>query len=154
MKRFFSFNTIIAGRVFNETIINKNKQILINNPGGGVLYAAAGFCIWEKGAGLIANISENNSIEWTQEFEDYNLDTSGIKRIPCDFEQRRFYSITDSNKVFTDNPQKHFFKIKHRLILINFKFHYSLIYLFKIRGRKIKIHGKSNQAITYIFGYR
>ena len=115
MKRFFSFNTIIAGRVLNETIINKNKQVFINKPGGGVLYAATGFCIWGKGAGLIANISENNSIEWTREFEDYNFDTSGIKRIHCDFEQRRFYSITNSNKVFTDNPQKHFFKIKHPL---------------------------------------
>jgi hypothetical protein len=99
----------------NETIINKNKQILINKPGGGVLYAAAGFSIWEKGAGLIANISENNSIEWAREYENYHFDTSGIKNIPCDFEQRRFYSITNSNKVFTDNPQKHFFEIKHPL---------------------------------------
>ena len=115
MKHFFSFNTIIAGRVLNETIINKNKQILINKPGGGVLYAAAGFSIWEKGAGLIANISENNSIEWAREYENYHFDTSGIKNIPCNFEQRRFYSITNSNKVFTDNPQKHFFEIKHPL---------------------------------------
>ena len=115
MKHFFSFNTIIAGRVLNETIINKNKQVLINKPGGGVLYAAAGYGIWEKGAGLIANISENNSIEWTREFENYHFDTSGIKKIPCDFEQRRFYSITNSNTVFTDNPQKHFFEIKHPL---------------------------------------
>jgi hypothetical protein len=115
MKHFFSFNAIIAGRVLNETIINKNKQILINKPGGGVLYAAAGFSIWEKGAGLIANISENNSIEWAREYENYHFDTSGIKNIPCDFEQRRFYSITNSNKVFTDNPQKHFFEIKHPL---------------------------------------
>ena len=84
MKRFFSFNTIIAGRVLNETIINKNKQVLINKPGGGVLYAAAGFYIWKKGAGLIANICENNSIEWIREFEDYYFDTSGIKNIPCE----------------------------------------------------------------------
>jgi len=112
MKRFFSFNTIIAGRVLNETIINKNKQVLINKPGGGVLYAAAGYFIWEKGAGLIANISENNSIEWTQEFENHHFDTSGIKKISRNFEQRRFYSNTNSDIVFTDNPQKHFFEIK------------------------------------------
>ena len=115
MKRFFSFNTIIAGRVLNETIINKHKQVLINKPGGGVLYAAAGYCIWEKGAGLIAKISGNGSIEWTLEFENYHFDTSGIKKIPYDFEQRRFYSTTNSDKVFTDNPQKHFFEIKHSL---------------------------------------
>jgi sugar/nucleoside kinase (ribokinase family) len=115
MKRFFSFNTIIAGRVLNETIINKNKQVFINKPGGGVLYAAAGFSLWKKGAGLIAKISENNSIEWTREFENYHFDTSGIKKISRDFEQRRFYSITNSNTVFIDNPQKHFFEIKHPL---------------------------------------
>lgn len=115
MKHFFSFDTIIAGRVLNETIINKNKQVFINKPGGGVLYAAAGFYLWKKGAGLIAKISENNSIEWTREFENYHFDTSGIKNISCDFEQRRFYSITNSNSIFTNNPQKHFFEIKHPL---------------------------------------
>jgi len=115
MKHFFSFNTIIAGRVFFETIINTNKQVFINKPGGGILYAAAGFYLWKKGAGLIAKISENNSIEWTREFKNNHFDTSGINNISRDFEQRRFYSIKNPNTVFTDNPQKHFFEIKHPL---------------------------------------
>ena len=115
MNRFFSFNTIIAGRIFNETIINKNKQVFINKPGGGVLYAAAGFHLWEKGAGLIAKISKHNSIEWTQEFENCHFNTSGITNISRDFEQRRFYSIKSSNTVYIKNPQKHFFEIKHPL---------------------------------------
>ena len=115
MNRLFSFNTIIAGRVFNETIINKNKQVFINKPGGGVLYAAAGFHLWKKGAGLIAKISKHKSIEWTREFESCHFDTSGITNISCDFEQRRFYSINNSNAVYVNNPQKHFFEIKHPL---------------------------------------
>ena len=115
MKHFSSFNTIITGRVLNETIINKNKQVFINKPGGGVLYTAAGFSLWKKGAGLIAKISESSSIEWTREFENYHFDTSGIKKVPYNFEQRRFYSLTISNAVSIDNPQKHFFEIKHPL---------------------------------------
>jgi len=115
MNRFFSFNTIIAGRVFNETIINKNKQVYINKPGGGVLYAAAGFHLWKKGAGLIAKISKHNSIEWTQEFESCHFNTCGITNISRNFEQRRFYSIKNSNTVYVNNPQKHFFEIKHPL---------------------------------------
>jgi len=115
MNQLSSFNTVIAGRVFNETIINKNKQVFINQPGGGVLYAAAGFHVWESGAGLIAKVSRHNSIEWTREFEKYHFNTSGIINTSCDFEQRRFYTINNANTVFVNNPQKHFFEINHPL---------------------------------------
>ena len=54
MVNYFSINTIIAGRVLNETIINKNKQAFIGKPGGGILYASAGFYLWKNRAGLIA----------------------------------------------------------------------------------------------------
>lgn len=115
MTNFFPFNTIIAGRVLNETIINKDKQVFINKPGGGILYASAGFYLWKKRAGLVAKLSEDSSFEWTREFEKYQFDISGISKITGNFEQRRFYSITDTNKVLKDSPQKHFFKINQPL---------------------------------------
>lgn len=104
-------HTIIAGCIFNETIINQEKKIFINKPGGEVLYTAAGFNLWQKGAGLVAKISENYSIDWISEISDYQINTLGIKKISGIFEQQRFYAIKSSNIIATDNPQKHFFEI-------------------------------------------
>ena len=115
MVNYFSINTIIAGRVLNETIINKNKQAFIDKPGGGILYASAGFYLWKNRAGLIAKLSRNSSSEWTHAFEKFQFNITGIKKSATDFDQRRFYYITDSNKVIMDNPQKYFFKINQPL---------------------------------------
>jgi len=111
MNHNLAVNTVIAGCVFNETIINQENQIFLNIPGGEILYTAAGFNLWRKGAGLVAKISENYSIEWIEEIGNYQFNTIGIKKISENFEQQRFYAIKNSNKIATDNPKKHFFEI-------------------------------------------
>ncbi|MCJ7648727.1 MAG: hypothetical protein MUP85_08955 [Candidatus Lokiarchaeota archaeon] len=111
MNHNLAVRTISAGCVFNETIINQDNQLFINKPGGEVLYTAAGYNLWQKGAGLIAKISENYSLEWINEISDYQINMLGVKKISEKFEQQRFYAIKSSNKIITDNPQKHFFEI-------------------------------------------
>jgi hypothetical protein len=115
MADIFSFNTIIAGRILIETIINKKKQVSINKPGGSVLYAAAGFSLWKKKAGLIAKLSEKSSTDWVPEFEKFHFDVSGIKKTKESFEQRKFYSISQDDKILADNPQKIFSEINRPL---------------------------------------
>jgi len=109
MVHHLAFNTIIAGNVFFETIINKNNQIFLDQPGGSALYAASGFHLWKKPAGIIAKISEDKPIDWTNKFETAGFEISGIRKVPSAFEQRKFYVVTDDQHIETDNPQKHFF---------------------------------------------
>ena len=111
MVSFISFNTIIAGRFFSESIINLKNQINLNVPGGNALYAAAGFALWNRRTGIITKVCENQSMEWVGDYQNFNIDTTGIIKYPGDFEDRAFYKIIDQQTVQMDNPQKHFAEI-------------------------------------------
>ena len=111
MNHNLAVNTVIAGCIFYETIINQEKKIFTNKPGGDILYTVAGFNLWQKGTGLVAKISENCSIEWIKEIGDYQINTLGIKKTSEYFEQQRFYALKSPKKIALDNPQKHFFDI-------------------------------------------
>jgi len=108
MVSFISFNTIIAGRFFSESIINLKNKVTLNVPGGNALYAAAGFALWNKRTGIISKVCENQSMEWVGDYQNFNIDTTGIIKYPGDFENRAFYKIIDQQTVQMDNPQKHF----------------------------------------------
>jgi len=127
MNNNLAVNTIIAGCVFNETIINLKNQVFTNRPGGDVLYTAAGFNLWKKGVGLVAKISKNYSIEWTKEISDFQINTSGVNKTSLDFNQQRFYAIKNNNKFSTSNPQKHFFEIGSSMpkFLLGYKPHHA-----------------------------
>jgi hypothetical protein len=111
MNNHLAVNTIIAGCFFNETIINLEDQVFLNRPGGEVLYAAAGFNLLQKNAGLVSTISNDESIEWINEFGNFPINFLGINKASVHFDQKRFYANKKTGEVETANPQKHFFKI-------------------------------------------
>jgi hypothetical protein len=111
MNNHLAVNTIIAGSFFNETIINLEGQVFINKPGGDVLYTAAGFNLWQRGIGLVTNLSKDQPLEWVQEMSGLQINFSGVRKTSLNFDQQRFFAIKDKNRINITNPQKHFFEI-------------------------------------------
>ncbi len=82
--------------------------------GGNVVYAAAGFGVWEPAnlAGLIARVGEDYPREWLNEIRMRGFDIRGIHILPESFDVRSFYAYTDTNSRLTDDPATHFTRLQ------------------------------------------
>jgi sugar/nucleoside kinase (ribokinase family) len=100
-----SCNIIIIGRLNRETIINRNNDISIDQPGGNLLYTANGFTFCGKKAGLVSRISSDFPDEWIDEIQNSNLNTLGISKITNNPDSRNYFVISDENKIVDSNPQ-------------------------------------------------
>lgn len=103
----FLFNSIILGRLSQETIINSRNEVFINQPGGNLLYAAYGYYLWGERAGLISRVGRNYPQEWVASITDLGFETAGITRKTEDVDARRFYAV-QGGQVAIDQPQKFF----------------------------------------------
>lgn len=108
MNDHLSVNTLICGKLAQETIINLNKECFINKIGGNLLYTAYSYNLWKKGAGLAARIGENFPEEWLADIQIHQFNTAGIKRMPLELDSRAFYTFISEDEVRTDSPQKYF----------------------------------------------
>lgn len=103
----FPINSIILGRLSQETIINSRNEVFINQPGGNLLYAAYGYLLWGERTGLISRVGRNYPQEWVTSIKDLGFDTAGITRKTDEIDARRFYAV-QGGQVAIDNPQKFF----------------------------------------------
>ncbi len=103
----FPFNTVILGRLSQETIINSKNEVFIDKPGGNLLYTAYGYHLWGSHAGLISRIGQNFPKDWIFGIEQKGFDITGITRAPGDIDARRFYAIQEG-QIRIDNPQFYF----------------------------------------------
>ena len=87
---------VIAGRLHRDYLLPPLGRPLIDQPGGNLLYAAAGLGIWESGVpsknrdypapsgnrdypvGLLARVGEDYPHDWLRSFEKRGWDTRGI----------------------------------------------------------------------------
>ena len=111
----FSVDAVIAGTIYFETIINRNKQISLNTPGGSALYCAAGFRLWDKHPGILGKMSEDKSERWIHLFQSEGIDTSGIRKLRGAFDQDRFYAVLEDGRLTSESPQKYFFALNQPL---------------------------------------
>lgn len=108
-----AIQTIIIGRVDIETIIDASGKATISVAGGSCLYAAAGFGLWGKTAGLAAKIGEYIPLDFLNTYKKHGFDCVGIRKTVGDIDQIRFYAVgDDALKIYTDNPKKYFYQIK------------------------------------------
>ena len=103
-----SCNLIIIGKLDRETIINRNNEISIDQPGGNLLYTANGFALSGKKAGLVSRISSDIPEDWIDDLRNPNINISGISRIPDNADSRSYFLINSENKIADTNPQKYF----------------------------------------------
>ncbi|MHC1784041.1 MAG: carbohydrate kinase family protein [Anaerolineaceae bacterium] len=108
MSNFSSPQFIIAGQLKRETILTPSGKAWIDIPGGNLLYAAAGFGIWEQGLGLVSRVGEDYPYEWLDRFEKAGFSTRGVAILPQAMDLRSFIAFTDSQTLFYDNPVSHF----------------------------------------------
>lgn len=110
INKTYTFDCIIAGRLERESIINKDEQISIDQPGGNLLYTAYGFTLWGKAAGLVSRIGCDFPEEWIEEIAKQSINTDGITRNPI-YQDSRNYIYMDKNKnIVHGNPRQYFSK--------------------------------------------
>ena len=108
LNNVYSCDAIILGKLTRETIINRYKEVFIDQPGGNLLYTAYGFTLWGKTAGLVSRIGCDCPDEWIEEIQRNSLNTMGISKTPNNSDSRRFFLVDENNRVVENNPQKYF----------------------------------------------
>lgn len=111
MKKNNPPNFLIAGQLKRETILAPSGKVWVDIPGGNLLYAAAGFGVWDKNVELLGRVGEDYPHEWLDRFEKYGFSTRGIVILPEPIDLRSFIAFTDPQTVFTDNPVSHFARV-------------------------------------------
>jgi sugar/nucleoside kinase (ribokinase family) len=107
----YFFDTVFLGCLKKETIINRNKGVFIDRPGGNLLYSSFAAKLWGKTAGLLSKVSSDFPESWITQIADKGFNTDGIKRVNQESELREFFFISESGELFTDNPQKYFLEM-------------------------------------------
>lgn len=102
---------IIAGQLRRNYVITTQNKAMLDVPGGGLLYAAAGMSVWESGIGLIGRAGEDYPQDWLAEMARRGFDTRGIHVLPEAVDLRMFIAYPDSETKTTDNPVSHFARL-------------------------------------------
>ena len=88
-------DSLFLGQLEREYLINAQGQIFIDQPGGNLLHAAAGFHLWGQSAGLISRVGSDYPLEWLDGFEREGFDIAGIKQLDQTIDLRSFYWVTN-----------------------------------------------------------
>jgi len=105
---------LLLGRLERHYLIPAQGQPLIDEPGGNLLYAAAGLSLWQPEStspGLLARVGRDFPSEWLHRFEELGFDITGIRILDEDHDLRSFIAYTDVNTAAYDQPIPHFARL-------------------------------------------
>ena len=104
---------IFTGQLLREYLILPSNQVLLDVPGGNVLYAAAGLLVWEPGPppGIVARVGEEYPRHWLQEFERRGLDVRGVNILPHAVDVRSFKAYASRSSFSAQEPVAHFARL-------------------------------------------
>ncbi len=102
---------VIAGELRRNFVISPQGKVLLDVPGGSLLYAAAGMAVWETGIGLVARVGEDYPQEWLEKIARLGFDTRGIRILPEAVDMRTFLAYTDAETATAENPVSHFARL-------------------------------------------
>lgn len=105
---------IIAGQLRRDFALVPNGKVLLDTPGGNVVYAAAGFGVWSPPslAGLVARVGEDFPRDWIQEVSRRGFDVQGIHFLPEAVDLRSFYVYLDMSTRVYEDPAAHFTRLQ------------------------------------------
>ena len=83
---------LIIGKLSQDFILTDEGKDLNNIPGGHLLYSMIGMTPWEKHPGLLSRVGNNYPQEFINNLKKYQQNTSGIKVLDTQLEQRNFIS--------------------------------------------------------------
>ncbi len=101
----------IAGELRRNFIITPQGKVLLDVPGGSLLYAAIGMAVWETGIGLIARAGEDYPQEWLDKISRSGFDPRGIHILPEAVDLRAFLAYLDGDTATSENPVSHFARL-------------------------------------------
>jgi len=109
-----SLNFVIAGQLKRDFALLPGGKVMIDVPGGNLIYAAAGLAVWEPAerAGIIARVGEDYPRDWLNGFSRQGFNTRGIRVLPEAIDLRSFYVYTDGFNRLTEDPAAHFTRSK------------------------------------------
>jgi sugar/nucleoside kinase (ribokinase family) len=101
---------ILAGQLCRDYLILPGGEVLLDVPGGNLLYAAVGLAMWEPDPppGMVARVGEDYPEEWLEEFERRGLDTRGVRILPHAVDLRSFLAYSDRSTRSSEDPVSHF----------------------------------------------
>ena len=99
---------VIAGRLRRDYLLPPVGRPLIDEPGGDLLYAAAGLGVWDSNLGLLARVGEDYPHEWLRSFEKRGWDTRGVHILAGALDLRYFQARLDPLTFQRANPVIHF----------------------------------------------
>jgi hypothetical protein len=76
-----SLHFVIAGQLKRDFALLPGAKALVDVPGGGLIYAAAGLGVWEPAEhiGMVARVGEDYPREWLSEISKRGFDVRGIR---------------------------------------------------------------------------
>ncbi len=101
---------ILAGQLRRDFVVLPGGETCLDVPGGNLLYAAAGFAVWESTPppGLVARVGEDFPPEWIAEFAEYGFDVRGINVLDQPVDLRSFYAYRDPALRVEEDPLSYF----------------------------------------------
>ncbi len=102
---------LLLGQLRREFILPPTGKAVIDQPGGSLLYAAAGLSIWENDAGLVGRISEDYPRQWLALAQKASWDTRGIRFLSESINHRWFCAYSDLETRHFDRPVAHFARV-------------------------------------------
>lgn len=104
---------LIAGQLRRDYVILPSDQVLLDVPGGNVLYAAVGAAIWEPepAPGIVARVGEDYPKDWLADFARRGMDIRGIRVLPHPVDLRHFIAYIDRTTTIVDDPVNHFARL-------------------------------------------
>lgn len=119
-----SLRFVIAGQLKRDFALIPGGKALVDVPGGNVIYASAGFGVWEptEQVGLLARVGEDYPQDWLVEFNRRGFDIRGIRVLPEAIDLRSFYVYTDIYTRLTEDPAAHFTRLQQPFpkVLLNY----------------------------------
>jgi sugar/nucleoside kinase (ribokinase family) len=104
---------LIAGKITRDTVVLPSDQVLLDVPGGNVLYAAVGVAIWEPQPppAIVARVGEDYPREWLDQFARRGLDTRGVQVLEQAVDVRSFIAYASRNVRSKEDPVAHFARL-------------------------------------------
>lgn len=104
-------DAVFLGRLERQALINPAGEVFIDQAGGNLLYAAAGFRLWGNKPGLVTRVGNDYPQEWLEDFQRGGLDTLGIRALDKPYDLRTFTAYKDLHTIDTARPIRHFAKL-------------------------------------------
>jgi sugar/nucleoside kinase (ribokinase family) len=108
-----TLRTIFIGQLLREFYILPGDEVLLDIPGGNLLYAAVGYLTWETDPppGIVARVGEDYPQGWIQDFSQRGMDTRGVRILPEAIDLRSFFAFQDRATRVRDDPVAHFARL-------------------------------------------